>query len=687
MHITEKKIDFVDKETTLHIHEKLSNGAEIYAYVTFLSDKFVQYQKDLLQDFVGNFIDQASSDIHDIQEVRNNFEVGLQNVNTKLKVFAEKVHNIEYFPVKGFIQIVMDGVLMSSMIGDTSVLIFRNHKLYYSLHNTFTKGKIDLFSDFVEGDIDMWDAIVYMGVKVNDVFDKNDFRDMEEVLASNPSGVVHTIQDMLTTRMDGKHIGFLSEYIVSGAVKHAAAFKKEKDSGFMDSTVVQKFKSNVLTNKYYLTVGILSILILFMLYNILSQLIKTTNDTIQLSDSGQLVDVTIEDIKKDIYLFKTMDPTSDAKATKYHEILEKLEILEKRGKWLDDVTKLKKVLQSDYQRGFNIVYVTDLTQFDDPTTDHKANIFTFNNAELGRLGSLKYITFQKNMLIAGTKGALLGAANDMVRGSIVEFWSEEAIRGCSVSLLRNGLYCYTPSRVFAITNLWTETVTTSSPTGLPSEIGWMGVYGKANMYIFAPTIYGTTTGAFVTRYRNVLGSQTQFQPGTNYMLSMRNATGVNISSGFSSFAIDGNFLARSIADRALYQLWREGTVGISIRKVPIIGGDKITAGYSPNVKVITFNNTKYVYLFDPDNQTFTVYESRSIKTNDAFATSYNLHYLFRFTFDLSDVKVVDVEVPEITGNRPELYILTTKGVARVKLYEFVDSLVENNTLKQIGGQE
>lgn len=215
----------------------------------------------------------------------------------------------------------------------------------------------------------------------------------------------------------------------------------------------------------------------------------------------------------------------------------------------------------------------------------------------------------------------------------------------------------------------------------------MGVYGKANMYIFAPSVFGSTTGAFVTRYRNVLGSQTQFQPGTSYMLSMRNATGVNISSGFSSFAIDGNFLARSIADRALYQLWREGTVGISIRKVPIIGGDKITAGYSSNVKVITSNTTKYVYLFDPDNQTFTVYESRSAKTNDAFATNYNLHYLFRFTFDLSDVKVVDVEVPEATGNRPELYILTTKGVARVKLYEFVDSLVENNTLKQIGGQE
>jgi hypothetical protein len=37
------------------------------------------------------------------------------------------------------------------MIGDVSVMIFRDEKLYYSLTNSVNeKGKIDIFSDFVE---------------------------------------------------------------------------------------------------------------------------------------------------------------------------------------------------------------------------------------------------------------------------------------------------------------------------------------------------------------------------------------------------------------------------------------------------------------------------------------------------------------------------------------------------------
>jgi hypothetical protein len=38
-------------------------------------------------------------------------------------------------------------------------------------------------------------------------------------------------------------------------------------------------------------------------------------------------------------------------------------------------------------------------------------------------------------------------------------------------------------------------------------------------------------------------------------------------------------------------------------------------------------------------------------------------------------------VPDPTGNRPELYILTQDGVSKVQLFEYIDSIKQNNVLK------
>ena len=108
--------------------------------------------------------------------------------------------------------------------------------------------------------------------------------------------------------------------------------------------------------------------------------------------------------------------------------------------------------------------------------------------------------------------------------------------------------------------------------------------------------------------------------------------------------------------------------------------------FSDDVKIITPANSKYVYLFDKVNQTFTVYESRPLKTNDQFATNYNLYYLFSFAFDLGNNKVIDVTIPDELGNRPELYVLTQDGINKIQLHEFVDSIKNNNVLKQVNQQ-
>jgi hypothetical protein len=86
-----------------------------------------------------------------------------------------------------------------------------------------------------------------------------------------------------------------------------------------------------------------------MLINLLSQVLRSNSNTIVTSD-GVAVHVTIDDIKKDLFVFQGMDPTSEEKAMKYHEISEKLNVLESEGKRLEDVASLKKALQSEYYK-------------------------------------------------------------------------------------------------------------------------------------------------------------------------------------------------------------------------------------------------------------------------------------------------------------------------------------------------
>jgi hypothetical protein len=161
-------------------------------------------------------------------------------------------------------------------------------------------------------------------------------------------------------------------------------------------------------------------------------------------------------------------------------------------------------------------------------------------------------------------------------------------------------------------------------------------------------------------------------------------TGASFGSGFTNFAIDSTFLVR--ANGKPYQFWRNpaNSFNLDYREIKLLGGDKMTSKYSDNVKIIASTNSRYMYFLDKDNQTFTVYESRPLKTSDQYSTNYNLYYLFRYSFDLGTVKVVDIAIPDATGDKPEMYILTTNGINKVRLYEFIESIKENNVLKQVG---
>ncbi|HCY20673.1 TPA: hypothetical protein DIC40_02245 [Patescibacteria group bacterium] len=122
-----------------------------------------------------------------------------------------------------------------------------------------------------------------------------------------------------------------------------------------------------------------------MLYSLVTQLLKKPQGEIYINPQGVTVDLTIDDIKKDIVLFKSMDPTGDEKAMKYQEIVNKITILEKRGRWIEDLQQLQKILKADYYKGFNIITVNNLSQFDDPVLGRKTTLMSFNTSEKSTL--------------------------------------------------------------------------------------------------------------------------------------------------------------------------------------------------------------------------------------------------------------------------------------------------------------
>ncbi len=691
MHILEEKKIYQDSERYIDIQQQLHDGIQFSLIVEIQSEKFIEFQKDVINEFVADFVDwiKNSEDIYDNDAIRIKCENALQELNTKLKTFADKVRDIEYFPIKWYVQLILGTTLISSMIGNTTVMILRDRKIYYTLTNsTKIKGKIDLFSEFIEWDLESWDELIYVWTKISDVLDSYDVKDIEQILQSEESSVIGFMDEVLTSRVEQESLWFLMWYTIQGMMKKAKIWSTISLGKFAwQLWFLQEWKEKFFKNKYQVTVGILSLFIAFMLYSLINQLLQKPEWEVYINPQWVTVDLTIDDIKKDIVLFKSMDPTWDEKAVKYQEIVNKITILEKKGRWVEDLQQLQKILKSDYYKWFNIITVNNLSQFDDPILGKKSTLINFNTSEKTKLWDLRTIEYSKDILVAWSKASLLWVVNENSRGSLVGYNIDDVVENCSLNLLKNWFYCYTTnSKIYVITRAGIESVTTADPDWFPMTIGWIGTYGKSNMYVFSKNVTNLSDSTLVVRYRNTLGSQSIYQQWQKYMIATDLATWLNFWSGFTTFTIDVNFLWWS--QGKLYQFRRNPATSFNLayREIKLLWWDTKTMKLSDNVKIITPSNSRYVYLFDRDNQIFMVYESRPLKTNDQYATNYNLNYLFSFAFDLWTNKVVDVAIPDELGNRPELYALTQEGINKIQLHEFVDSIKNNNVLKQVNQQ-
>lgn len=693
MQIREKKYNYLDPNQQFQFKDKLANWVQVNTYVVLESEKFLEYQKDLIQDFLADFMEKINTEVYDEWDLKNNLESGLQNLNVKLKLFADKVTDVDRFPIKWYIQVIAWDSIISSMIWDTSILIFRDGKMYYQLHNWVNKKtKIDLFSDFIEWNIETWDEILYVWTKVTDVLDQSDIKELESVIDQEETSFIEIFEKILQSRVEKEKVWLISNYYIhwnivsswesNSPIKRWWNRMKWKLNGWK-----MRLK-NLWNNKYYVVIWILWIIVLILLYSVLSALLDTKNNNTIVTESWAVVDITIDDIKKDIRDFQQLDASSDEKSVKYNEITEKLALLEQNGRRLEDVENLKWIVENDYYKWFNIIRIENLSQLDDATTWIKTRQITFNSSEKGKMWDVLFLDFQKTMNIWWTKWALMWSTNDGSRWTLVEYWVDSNMAWCSVNLLRDWLYCYiSDGRIYNITKAWIEPVTTQDWVWFPDTVWWLWVYLKNNFYVFQPNLNSALNWVVLTRYRNTAGSETVYQPWQNYTIVEWYDENIKFEWNFAWMTIDWDFLIWN--NWKLYHFWRPTSLWstLEVREVKLLWWDSITNKFSNDVKIIASTSTKYVYLFDRVNKTLTVYTSNPLKTNDANRTSYNLTYLFSFKFALTSEEVKDICIPDSTWNNPEMYILTNEWVNKINLYDYIKSVEKDDTLKAVNNAE
>jgi hypothetical protein len=242
------------------------------------------------------------------------------------------------------------------------------------------------------------------------------------------------------------------------------------------------------------------------------------------------------------------------------------------------------------------------------------------------------------------------------------------MKKCSQDLSRAGLYCFDDTNNIYRVSAWSiQPVQWNDSITLPTDIQDIWIFGKSNLYLLINPISNGGVDV-IKRLRNEVGSMTVFKESIGYSASTDWSGNV---ATFNSMMIDGTFLVWSPTDKKLYQLRRDtNPTKLNQRMIPMQWWDNNIVTYSSNVKVITYPSSNYVYLFDKDNQTFTVYKWSPLKTNTANINSYVLTYVMRYNFDVTN-KIIDVTVPENAWDKPIIYVMNSQWIFEANLWNTI----------------
>ncbi len=655
----------MSEEKIFKFHRNISPTVVLSSIIVFEWEKMVDYQKDLFADYLTEVVDALSSEDVTFQKAKKVFEQWLQDVNVKLQVFAEKMWEDNKYPIHGSIQLIYDNDYLASFIWSSGLIILRDKRLQYMLTNqTNSATIINQFSEIVEGEVKIGDTILACWFDVETYLDKEDVLTILWNAEAHEKEVMESLIDVVKVRIDENKIRYCSKLDIESSI--AATQKKIRNRLDWPMKKLTEMAWGLERFQWTVLYGLIWLVTLLLLYGLFQSFNNANNSTFVNTTWGNIVDVTIEDIQKDIAMFQKIDASSDQKIKKYNTIVQNLDLLDENNKWTYDVTELRKILESEYYKWFNIVLANNDSFFND-------SVYEFTQQEKNTFSQPQQIFFNESLMIAWKEGILLNAINNERRGILISAWIDQKINTCGFNLLRNWLYCDTSNGMFNVVKSWLQPVSTTSGA-FPTNISWLDRFGSSNMYVLSNDPKLTPWDAYITRYTNQLWSQENFWEWSNYAL----ITNEDMSfawSWFASMAIDGTFLTWSNAHKKLYQLWRppNGSTQLEHREVELNWGDTVEM-YSSNTEIFASQDSRYVYLFDKSNQSFTVYRSTPYKTNDAYTYEYSLEYFFRIKFWLEEFDIVDVYVEE--GEKSNLFVLTEKWVYKMKLHEYIEQYYE-----------
>ncbi len=659
MKITKDKKYFTYWENRFSFFKEISESININADIVFLTDKFLEYQKDLFNEFMSEISEELSNsqDIN-LKQFKYKLEDMLQQMNSKLITFSEKIHNVEKFDIRWTVQIFFKETYMSSMVWDVSTVIYRNNKVNYVVDNDLQWVEwIDVFSEFIEWELEDNDKVLTVWTKISDVLEEDELQEAIDVENEWTQQILENISKILKSRISDEHINFISFF----DIQFDTLIKQEdiKDRLQKNVKYLKNFKEFLINYKYPISIAVGFLVVLYLLIALISAFIQwDRGDVVSTPDWEVVIDFTIDDLRKDIDLFRRIPVHSDQKLQKYNEILQKLEMLEQTGRWAHNIEELKQILDQEYLKWFNIVPVNNI---------YWDYVYEFEEDEFDALWQPVSVEYSDWINIWGTQGAILRAINSEARWTVLNFDLPVDIHGCAGNLLDNGLYCFAESwQIVNVTRNGINTVSTQA-WEFEENITWIWTYWSSNFYTIFFDEERFEQWEFISRYRNQPWDQNSFGSPDTYDVneSFFEQNEEVFASWFTNISIDGSFLTWSPKENSIVQFhrtWQTNT--LDARIIPLTWGPEVISDHGEDVDVLSYEWSRLVYTMDKDNNIFTVYRSAPYKTNTAHIMNYDLQYYFSLRFDKGD-EIISAYVDD--GEAPILYVLTDEWVARYNL--------------------
>lgn len=662
MHISQDIRLFTDEDATIQIKRSFEqNDATLSSTIVIGSQMMTDFQKEIFEELLATISELLSDEHFSFDEFRQQAESAFQQTNLQLQAFSEKTSSDQYWAISWTIECVIGREYLATMIGKAWIAIIREWKTQYIIANEQEWDSIDQFSDMIEGEVHSGDVLISTWFPISHYIDQSDLSLIYQIAQESGQSLSEELIQTVGIRLEQDTMNFVNIISLDSDFTHTTAVVTRRFEGPIQYVVtklwwIQKAKSIAL----YGAIWLLAVTLLAWLINSFAD--STTSSFVS-TTTGSPVPITIESIQKEIADFQNMPAASDQKAIVYEWIIEKLDTLDNNDKWTNDVADLRKILETQYYQWFNILLVNNDSFFKDP-------IYRFTQQEKNVMWEPQQVFFSESLMIAGEEWWLIGAINETLRWTLVSAAIEQEFTTCSLNVFRNGLYCVDLNNdVYMISKSWVEPVNTAWT--FPEDIVWLWIYGNRNLYTLTNSADLTSNWSHIQRY-SAAWSQTEYGEGLQYQLS--DAT--SAWSWITSMTIDGTFMVWD-PQNWLTQRRRDGATTAFNSRTFELGWGTLFQQYGSNTKVLSFEESNFVYLFDEADQSFTVYRSTPFKTNTAHTTSYTLQYFFRIKFAIDGFAAKDVFVEE--GEQATLHILTDDGVYKLRLWEY-----RNDYMRRVG---